>query len=72
LGGDLLGKGERGRENAQAAAAEGGQQGAVLEFAHDLRPDFGAFQPAVDAAAQRVVAGGQEQGAPSRIGKSAR
>jgi hypothetical protein len=36
---------------------EGGQQRAVLEFADDLRPDAGAFQPAVDAAAQGIVAG---------------
>ena len=60
LAGYLLGEGERGRKDAQAAAAEGIEQGAVLEFADDFRAQAGVFQPAVDAAAQRVVAGGQQ------------
>ena len=52
---------QRRREKAEAGASEGGQQGAVLELADDARTDADPFDPAVDAAAQCVLAGRQEQ-----------
>jgi hypothetical protein len=59
------------REQAEAGAAEGGQQCAVLEFADDQRRHVMAFQPALDLAAQCVAARRQQHRRAAEVARKA-
>lgn len=70
-GADVLFNGRRGEEEAGASAAEGLDEGAVFEFAHDVGADGEGFKPLVELATGRRLGQGQQQGRfVKRLGKT--
>ena len=59
-----VGQQGRGREEAQAGAAEGHHQGTILELPDNLRVQVAGRQPGIDAAPQGGIPGGQQQRRP--------